>query len=355
MPLQNSDLMTLVSALKEHRYPPKPPIDIFGVTEVGNQELAYSSALHWLLTDSCIGPQLAAHLFGWAGLPSGAEGGVIVQREVWLDSRSRPDLLIRTDTNVLAIEAKLFAVESIDQLRRYQNALEKYTPAKNKALIFLSPRGVPAGTHDIRHAYRVTSLSYSRLGDLIDQAMSAVSREDAAPADELYTARLIANGFKSIGGGRMHPDTHLGLWTQYSEELDDLIRSVPDLSSFVDEYERRVRALASQRRIYAHFEYYPRSWKHGKPGLREVKCYLSLPDEVAPKAEPCIVFGWYPRSTQTKVQERRPFVRLFVAAREEHASQRQATSWAASRLFFKRGALTERRHPSEAGLVGAVC
>jgi hypothetical protein len=319
--------MTFASAIRKHQYPPRPPIDIFGVIEVGNQEFAYSSALLWLLETSKIGPKLAKMLFRYAGLSDGFQEEVIIQREVWLDRQSRPDLLIRTRTNALAIEAKLFAPESNAQLRRYQHALERSIAVKSKALIFLSPKGIPSETHDGQHANKVISLSYLRLGEMIDQAILSVSRHKGAVGYVLPMAQQIANGFKSVGGSRMHPNAYLGLWAQYPQELDDLTRLAPDLSLFVEDYERAMRAIASRFRLCADFEYFPNSWKPGKAGLREIKCYLSLVDEFAPKAYPCVLFGWYPRSSQTKIQERRPFVRLFVW-KQGAAKRRNAKSLA---------------------------
>lgn len=110
----------------------------------------------------------------------------------------------------------------------------------------------------------------------------------------------------------MHRDTILDLWTNYAEELDDLTRAAPDLSFLVDDYKKGVSAIATKHKFYADFEYLPLSWKPGKPDLREIKCYLSPFDEYAPKAYPCLMFAWFPRSAQTKIPERRPFIRMFV-------------------------------------------
>ena len=61
--------------------------------------------------------------------------------EIIKPTGGRLDILLESNTTIIAIENKIFASDQEYQLTRYANSLEKLFPKKNRYLIYLNPKG----------------------------------------------------------------------------------------------------------------------------------------------------------------------------------------------------------------------
>ena len=91
------------------------------------------------------------------------------------------DVLLTFGDTVIAIENKLYAGESLEQLKRYQNYL-KGRMEKNKLIIFLTISGKPPLTHipeDTSDGVNIVLLSWIELKDLLKKVKPDCEIEEA--------------------------------------------------------------------------------------------------------------------------------------------------------------------------------
>ena len=175
-------------------------VDVFDALRLHGDEQFHSNLLAWLL-DPRGGHGLGDYFLQRFLVTSGASRAIpavhrpstVVRREKSLEldgGYGRLDIWIRNESAnfVCAVENKVWATESGDQLAWYRRVLARDHPDQRVHLVFLTPRGVPPDDPQEREHW--LTMSYTDILRLVEGTMAAAG--DAANEDVLAFLRQYA-------------------------------------------------------------------------------------------------------------------------------------------------------------------
>ncbi len=154
----------------------KPPFDPFDVLGVSRREMSYSRMLYWLLTDPG-NDTFKKKFFEWLSKEWTSDNPGINYDDQKIEVKTeysignvRFDLFVHVPSLRLAvcIEVKVRAKERENQIRDYQETLEKKYSNCHKAVVFLTPSGGEPETAGENPKALVVPLSWEKVAEFLD-------------------------------------------------------------------------------------------------------------------------------------------------------------------------------------------
>ena len=251
--------------------------NIFEAVGAVRQELRHSDFLAFLLDptgnhrlgDAFLKRLLKHVLAGVADAPVSAVevdaadlDSAVVQRE-WQNI----DILVHDPANnlVCAIENKIGSAEHSNQLRHYQETVERHFPHTRRIFIFLTPEG----ERPTNEAY--LALSYEDLVEIVD----AVHRSHESTLGD--AVRILLDHYTTMLRRHIVTDSEIvelcrKLYRQHRQALDLIYEHRPDLQSGLREHLEKLvqesgkqHALALEHSSKVSVRFFPLEWDHYAP------------------------------------------------------------------------------------------
>lgn len=179
----------------------KPPFDPIEVLGISGRELSYSNVLSWLLCNRANRDFRRRFILNIAerldfDIDAHRDERIEVRREFGDQEAGRTDVYVNfPDVKLaVAIEAKVWAKEGGDQIRRYQDFLVRECPHYcAKVVIFLTPLGDKPNSADGLSDTPVLSMSWGEIADLIGKCSGNGEEHDFRNqfARHLYRSVLV--------------------------------------------------------------------------------------------------------------------------------------------------------------------
>lgn len=153
---------------REQRSVSSPGLNIWKSLALGRDEVKNCRILAWLLdreADHYQESRFLKCLLQASDLTDYmmyADEKYYVSREDWLDDSNRVDIIIRSESFNLVIEAKIDAYQNDNQCEKYKNIITNRNPAKKFIGIFLTINGTPSNDNDY------TSITWKHVYNALD-------------------------------------------------------------------------------------------------------------------------------------------------------------------------------------------